>query len=61
MNQFDAIVARLEAAWPGWQVWYVPRAVGGMTWCARRWDEAGDVINAASPGELEALIRLRAS
>ncbi len=36
MNQFDAIVADLEATWPGWKAWYVPKAVGGMIWCARR-------------------------
>jgi hypothetical protein len=29
VNHFEAIVARLEADWPKWQVWYVPRAVGG--------------------------------
>ncbi|HEV8278159.1 MAG TPA: hypothetical protein VGQ26_21015 [Streptosporangiaceae bacterium] len=52
MNQFELIVARLEATWPGWQVWYVPRAVGGMIWCARRWDSTGRVLNADSPDEL---------
>jgi hypothetical protein len=52
MNQFDAIVARLEATWPKWQIWYVPRAVGGMTWCARRWDDEKRVLNADSPDEL---------
>jgi hypothetical protein len=46
------IVIKLERDWPGWQVWYVPRAVGGTVWCARRWDETGDVINAGSPEEL---------
>jgi hypothetical protein len=61
MNYFQAIVARLEADWPAWHVWAVPKAVGGTTWCARRWDETGDVINADSPDELEALIRLRES
>jgi hypothetical protein len=59
MNHFQAITARLERDWPDYQVWYVPKAIGGMTWCARRWDETGDVINATSPDELEALIRLR--
>ena len=61
MNHFQAIVARLESDLPDYQVWYVPKAVGGTTWCARRWDETGDVINADSPDELVALIRLRES
>jgi hypothetical protein len=52
MNQFEAIVAKLEADWPGWQVWYVPRAVGGTIWCARRWDDESHVLNAGSPDEL---------
>ena len=61
MNHFQAIVAQLEGDWPGYQIWYVPKAVGGTTWCARRWDGTGDVINADSPDELVALIRLRES
>jgi hypothetical protein len=52
MNYFQAIVARLESDWPDWQVWYVPKAVGGMIWCAWRWDGSGETINASSPGEL---------
>jgi hypothetical protein len=59
MNYFQAITARLESDWPDYQVWYVPKAVGGTTWCARRWDETGDVIHAGSPEELEALLRLK--
>jgi hypothetical protein len=53
MNQFEAIVAQLEASWPKWQVWYVPRTVGGTIWCARRWDGSGPVINTDSPDALE--------
>jgi hypothetical protein len=45
MNQFQKIVADLEADWPGWQAWFVPRAVGGTIWCARRWDGSGPVLN----------------
>jgi hypothetical protein len=59
MNHFQAITARLESDWPDYQMWYVPKAVGGTTWCARRWDETGDVIHAGSPEELEALLRLK--
>jgi hypothetical protein len=47
MNHFQAITARLESDWPDYQMWYVPKAVGGTTWCARRWDETGDVIHRA--------------
>jgi hypothetical protein len=52
MNHFQAIVAALERDWPNWQVWYVPKAIGGMTWCARRWDGQGELLNADSPDEL---------
>jgi hypothetical protein len=51
-NSTDAIVARLEADWPNWQIWAVPRAVGGTIWCAMRWDGTGQVLNAASADEL---------
>jgi hypothetical protein len=54
MNQFEAIVAQLEASWPKWQVWYVPRAVGGTIWCARRWDGTGPVLAAQLEAEQEA-------
>jgi len=52
MNHFPAIVAVLERDWPDYQVWYVPKAVGGTTWCARRWDGSGDTLNADSPEHL---------
>ena len=51
-------MAKLEAVWPEWHVWYVPLAIGGMTWCAHRRDDERHVINAGSPGELEALLAL---
>jgi hypothetical protein len=51
-NPTDAIVARLEADWPDWQIWAVPKAIGGMIWCARRWDDESNVLNADSAGEL---------
>jgi hypothetical protein len=53
MNYFQAIAARLESDWPGYQFWYVPKAVGGFIWCARREDDHRHVINAGSPDELE--------
>jgi hypothetical protein len=52
VNQFKAIIAQLEAAWPKWQVWYVPRAVGGTIWCARRRDGNERVINENSSVDL---------
>jgi hypothetical protein len=55
-NPTDAIVARLETDWPRWQIWYVPRALDGMIWCARLWDGTGDTINAGSPDELAGLL-----
>lgn len=52
MTGTEAIVAALEADWPRWQVWVVHRVVGGTVWCARRWDDERQVLNAASPDEL---------
>jgi hypothetical protein len=40
---------------------YVHRAVGGMIWCARRWDGTGRVLNAASPDELADMLEDEAS
>ena len=60
-NPTNAIVARLEADWPRWQIWTVPSAVGGTTWCARRWDDERQVLNADSPEELVELLEEEAS
>jgi hypothetical protein len=51
-NPTNEIVAALEREWPRWQVWVVHRAVGGPVWCARRWDDHGQVLNADSATEL---------
>jgi hypothetical protein len=59
-NPTNAIVARLEADWPRWQIWTVPPAVGGTIWCARRWDDEKQVLNADSPDELTALLAAEA-
>jgi hypothetical protein len=32
--------ALLQARFPNWEIWYVPKALGGFTWCARRHGEA---------------------
>ena len=60
-NPTNAIVARLEADWPRWQIWTVSRAVGGTIWCARRWDNEKQVLNADSPEELVELLEEEAS
>jgi hypothetical protein len=46
-------VAALRERWPAWQIWYVPRAIGGLLWCARLHSDHKTVINAESPEELE--------
>lgn len=53
-------LTRLEAEWPDWQIWTVPRAIGGTIWCARRRDGAGDTLNTFSAGELADSLRARA-
>jgi hypothetical protein len=30
----------------------IHKAIGGITWCARRWDGTSDSLNASSPDEL---------
>lgn len=56
MNHFQAIMEGLEADWPDYQVWYVPRATGKpvLTWHARRRDGSGQPLSADSPAELAA-------
>jgi hypothetical protein len=51
-NPTGEVVAKLEASWPDWQFWTVPRAVGGTLWCARRWDDPKRVLHARGPDEL---------
>jgi hypothetical protein len=55
----EAVIA-LEADWPGWQIWTVPRAVGGTIWCARRHDDERRVLNADSAADLAARLREQA-
>ena len=47
-NPTDATVAELERDWPKWQIWVVYQYIGGIVWCARRWDDEKHVLNAAS-------------
>jgi hypothetical protein len=51
-NPTGEVVAKLEADWPDWQFWTVPRAVGGTLWCARRRDDEKRVLHARGPDEL---------
>jgi hypothetical protein len=47
----EEIIAAMEREWPRWQIWTVHKVVG-TTWCARRWDEEKQVLNAGSAQEL---------
>jgi len=60
-NPTGEVVAKLEADWPDWQIWTVPRAVGGTLWCARRRDNGKPVLNARGPDELVERIKAEAS
>ena len=40
-------MAALEHDWPDWQIWVIHKAIGGIIWCARRWDDERNVLNAA--------------
>ncbi len=55
-NPNEDALARLQADWPLWEVWVVPRAVGGPVWCARRHEDRdavpARVLNTDSPGHL---------
>jgi hypothetical protein len=54
----DEILARLRDRWPDWHLWVVYRAVGGIIWCAQRWDGDGPLIHEDDPaGLLRALMQ----
>lgn len=59
-NGVAEAATRLSASWPGWEVWWVPRATGRpvVTWHARRRDETGSVLHAESADERDGLIEL---
>ena len=48
--------AVLQARFPDWDTWYVPLALGGFTWCARRRDETNllNTLHADSASRLAA-------
>lgn len=47
------IQAQLAAKYPAWEVWYVPLALGGMTWCARRGPHDRKPLHASRPEHLD--------
>jgi hypothetical protein len=50
----DELLAALRERWSArWEIWYVPLALGGLTWCARRHDNHRRLLHAYTPGELE--------
>jgi hypothetical protein len=51
-NRTAEIVAELEAKYPGWHVYPIHHAVGGITWCAQRHGEDVSAFQAGSPDEL---------
>lgn len=44
--------ALLQENFSDWEIWYVPRALGGMTWCARRDPHDINPLHADRPSEL---------
>jgi hypothetical protein len=42
----------LRDSWPDWEIWCVPRAIGGFIWCARLHGDHKVILNTGSPGEL---------
>lgn len=51
-NPTEQAVRQLERDHPDWHVWVIYRVIGGLLWCARRWDETGPVLNEDSAGDL---------
>jgi hypothetical protein len=50
----DQALATLRERWGArWEIWYVPLALGGLTWCARRHDDHRRLLHGHTPGELE--------
>jgi hypothetical protein len=45
---WDRELRDLMSSFPGWRIWYVPRAFGGATWCAER----HPLLQASGPREL---------
>ena len=60
-NGIAEAATKLSVSWPGWEVWWVPRATGRpvVTWHARRRDGTGEVLHAETATELDAAIGQR--
>lgn len=52
---YDSALRRLQEAHSGWMIWYVPLAVGGLTWCAKRLCD-GMLLHASRPEHLAGYI-----
>lgn len=56
----DQAAALCEKHSERWQIWYVPLALGGYTWCARiHGDDLRNFIHADTAQHLDEHIRLR--
>lgn len=54
MTTTDQALATLRQRWgTRWEIWYVPLAIGGTTWCARRHDDHRRLLHGHTPDELE--------
>ena len=54
-NYTSEALAKLEAGWPEWKIWWVPRAIDGhLSWHAHRRDDERHVLDAGSAIDLEA-------
>jgi hypothetical protein len=52
----------LRKQFPLWEIWYVPIALGGITWCANPWskkDDRRNVLHAETAEHLAEYIRER--
>jgi hypothetical protein len=55
-NHIEDIRAQIQEDHPGWKVWYVVKALGGVIWSAKPEYETQPILHASSPEELVALI-----
>jgi hypothetical protein len=51
-NSIDRLLVRLRAAYPGWEIWWVPCYPSPDKWNARRRDSTGTQISVGSSAEL---------
>jgi hypothetical protein len=55
-NATEETLAQLREDHPGWKLWVVYKALGGVIWCGKPQYETTPILNADSPEELTALI-----